>query len=312
MRRALLAFAVAASAAACSEGHPGLADMAPPDLADWGDDLALPPTERVYFAAIGDYGSDDLHEGDVANLVMAHDAAFVITMGDNNYPNGERSTIDTNIGKYYSRYIGGYMGMFGMGSPVNLFFPCLGNHDWYDSEGIQPYVDYFPDLPGNKRYFDFQIGLVHFYVVDSDPHEPDGNTATSVQAMWLKDALAQPTDACYKIVYFHHPPYSSGVFAEPEMQWPFAAWGADAVMSGHEHFYERLAVDGIPYFINGLGGANRFDFNTTPDPHSVVRFNEDWGAMFVTATKANITYQFYESDGGKEDELIVPPKAACP
>ena len=306
--RLVVAFAclLVISVAGCHEGD-GLQNLPPPN-----SDLLPPPSDRVLFAAIGDYGSDDVHEGDVANLVSTMDPEFVITMGDNNYPNGARSTIDMNIGQYYSKYIGGYMGKYGIGSPINLFFPCVGNHEWYDSEGLQPYLDYFPDLPGNKRYFDFQMGLVHFYVVDSDPHEPDGNGPRSTQAMWLQQTLAQPTDACYKIVYFHHPPYSSGTFAVPWMQWPFAAWGADAVMSGHEHFYERLVVDGIPYFVNGLGGGNRFDFVPTPDTHSLFRFNEDWGAMFVAATKQSITYTFYSADGGKIDELTVTPKAPCP
>ena len=308
MMRGLVAAAATAcvlGAPGCHEGHPELANLGRP-----GADMELPPSERVLFAAVGDYGSDDTHELDVANLVKAHDVEFVITMGDNNYPNGERSTIDMNIGKYYSQYIGGYLGRYGIGSPINLFFPCVGNHEWYGPEMLKPYLDYFPDLPGNKRYFDFKMGLVHFYVVDSDPHEPDGNTPTSVQGQWLQEALAQPTDACYRVVYFHHPPFSSGDFALPTMRWPFAQWGADAVLSGHDHTYERLRVDGIPYFVNGLGGANRFGFNTI-DPHSELRFAADWGAMFVTATRQSITYQFYEADGGKIDELMVPPRAPC-
>jgi hypothetical protein len=154
------------------------------------------------------------------------------------------------------------------------------------------------------------MGLVHFYVVDSDDHEPDGLTPDSKQGMWLKETLAAPTTACYKVVYFHHPPYSSGDYGVPRMRWPFAQWGADVVMSGHDHTYERLSVDGIPYFVNGLGGANRFGFNII-DPHSQFRFNQDWGAMFVRATKQSITYEFYEADGGKMDSFTVQPKAPC-
>jgi tartrate-resistant acid phosphatase type 5 len=300
--RAIGALVLVAAALGCEQGH---------GLGGGGTDMVPPLTEWVYFAAVGDYGSDDTHELAVANLVKAHDVEFVITLGDNNYPNGESTTIDMNIGKYYSQYIGGYMGRYGMGSPVNLFFPCIGNHDWYSMPPLQPYLDYFPDLPGNKRYFDFEMGLVHFYIVDSDMHEPDGYTPTSVQGQWLKQALAQPTTSCYRIVYFHHPAFSSGDFGAPWMRWPFEEWGADAVMAGHEHFYERLKVGGIRYFTNGLGGANRFGFSTI-DPQSEVRFNDDWGAMFITATKQNIVYQFYEADGGKIDELITPPKQPCP
>jgi hypothetical protein len=296
---------VVVSGLGCHEGHAHRDFLMPP-----GADMGAPLTEQVYFAAIGDYGSGEDSELYVAKLVESHDPQFVITMGDNNYPSGERSTIDVNIGRFYSRYIGNYLGRFGIGSPENLFFPCVGNHEWYGPEQLQPYLDYFSALPGNKRYFDFQMGLVHFYVVDSDEHEPDGITADSRQAMWLKDALAAPTTACYKIVYFHHPPYSSGVFHVRKMAWPFAEWGADVVMAGHEHTYERLTVDGIPYFINGLGGAGRFEFHEI-DPHSQFRYADDWGAMFVHATKRQIRYTFEDVNGELIDELTIQPKSPC-
>ena len=62
------------------------------------------------------------------------------------------------------------------------------------------------------------------------------------------------------------------------MQWPFAQWGADAVMSGHAHDYERIVRDGIVYFVNGLGGASRYSFGT-PVTGSAVRYNAEGGAQ---------------------------------
>ncbi len=325
MRRVLVA-ALLCALAACDQGHGGLRDGGPHDGGAGSVDLAPPLDERVFFASIGDYGSDDTHELAVANLVSGADPEFVITMGDNSYPNASTEMlIDSNIGKYYSKYIGGYLGKFGIGSPVNLFFPAVGNHEYYAADGttsfaaLQAYLDYFPDLPGNKRYYQYRMGLVQFFVVDSDPHEPDGTTPDSVQGQWLQAALAAPSDACYKIVYFHHPPYSSGDFAAPWMRWPFAAWGADAVLSGHDHTYERLSVDGIPYFVNGLGGANRFGFNML-EPHSQYRFIDpahpelgapDWGAQFVTATRQQLSFDFVDADGGKVDSFAVTPRAPC-
>lgn len=333
MRRALVVALplVAALGASCHEGHP---EIGPHDLSfpPPGSDLSptadmLPPvSQRVFFAAIGDYGSNDTHELAVANLVSDADPEFVITMGDNSYPDASTEMlIDSNIGKYYSKYIGGYLGQFGVGSPINLFFPCVGNHEYYGPSmdgltNLQTYLSYFPDLPGNKRYFTFQMGLVKFFVVDSDPHEPDGNTPDSVQGKWLQQELAEPTDACYKLVYFHHPPFSSGDFGAAWMQWPFGAWGADAIMSGHDHIYERLSVDNIPYFVNGLGGANRFGFSHV-DPHSQFRFVDpahpdlgapDWGAQFVTATRDSMTFDFVDSDGAKVDSFSVTPRSPCP
>src|SRR5688500_4354858 len=64
----------------------------------------------ISFAVIGDYGSDDSHELAVANLVKSWNPEFIITLGDNNYPDGEAATIDANIGKYYREYIYPYRG----------------------------------------------------------------------------------------------------------------------------------------------------------------------------------------------------------
>ena len=81
------------------------------------------------------------------------------------------------------------------------------------------------------------------------------------------------------------------------MRWPFREWGAEVVLAGHDHTYERFAVDGIPYFVNGLGGASKYEFPTAPVPETRFRYNEEFGAMRVTATPAQIGYEFFTIDG---------------
>lgn len=271
--------------------------------------------DEVRFAVIGDYGDDLLSslglggEGKVAELVKSWDPDFVITTGDNNYPNGAANTIDANIGKHYAEFIGDYQGMHGPGSDVNRFWPSLGNHDW-KTPNAQPYLDYFT-LPGNERYYDKDLGLVHLFVVDSDPAEPDGVDATSTQGMWLQGALGAST-SCLDVVYFHHPPYSSGSDhgSTMNMQWPFEEWGADVVMAGHDHLYERLAVGGLPYFVNGLGGSLRYPFGP-PLPESQMRFAEDYGAMLVTVTRSETRYDMFRVAGGEMVDTLTVAKA-CP
>src|SRR5439155_10652593 len=109
---------------------------------------------------------------------------------------------------------------------------------------------------------------------------------------WLHDRLAASTEP-WKLVYFHHSPYSSGATygSHPDLQWPFQQWGASAVLTGHDHEYERLIVGGFPYFVNGLGGRSIYSF-ATPLPQSVARYNGDYGAMLVDAGAASITFQF--------------------
>ncbi len=260
----------------------------------WATLFALLPvahaqSDTVRFAVIGDYGVDSGAERDVADLVKSWNPDFVITLGDNNYFDGAASTIDANIGKYYQNFIFPYTGAYGNGATTNRFFPSLGNHDWITAGAI-PYLDYFV-LPNNERYYDFVQGPVHFFVVDSDPNEPDGNTSTSVQGNWLEDRVSNSTDP-WKLVYFHHPSYSSGEHGStPWMQWPFQQWGATAVLSGHDHDYERVILNGFPYFVTGSGGASLRTFGT-PVVGSEVRFNTDHGAMLVTASGTQITFQF--------------------
>ena len=250
--------------------------------------------DTVTFAVIGDYGMDTSGEGAVAALVKSWNPAFIITLGDNNYPSGEASTIDRVIGQYYHEFIYPYTGTYGAGAATNRFFPSLGNHDWVTA-GAAPYLAYFT-LPGNERYYTTTWGPVGLFAVDSDPNEPDGISSTSVQGQWLQASLAQST-ACWKLVYFHHPPFSSGLHGSNLwMQWPFQAWGASAVLAGHDHTYERIVRSGFPYLVNGLGGATRYTFGA-PVSGSVVRYAANYGALRVTASRTGITYEFIAIDG---------------
>lgn len=254
------------------------------------------PTQEslIRFAVIGDYGGGGKPEADVAALVHSWQPDFIITLGDNNYPDGAASTIDANIGQFYHAYIFPYQGSYGEGADQNRFFPTLGNHDW-NSSGAQPYLDYFT-LPGNERYYDFVWGPLHFFALDSDSREPDGVGSGSPQATWLRDNLATST-AAWQIVYMHHPPYSSGLHGSVEWtRWSYREWGADVVLSGHDHTYERLLIDGFPYFVNGLGGGAIYQFKKVLDG-SQVRFNEDYGAMLVEANSRQIIFKFITRQG---------------
>src|SRR5690348_16444220 len=96
---------------------------------------ALEP--RVLFASarlaiIGDFSSDvqTAPTRAVSNLVKSWSPDAVVTVGDNNYPDGAASTIDANVGQWYGQFISPYKGSYGTGSAdgVNHFWPALGNH----------------------------------------------------------------------------------------------------------------------------------------------------------------------------------------
>ena len=252
-------------------------------------DTQTPEPQVIRIAVIGDYGSGEQAEQDVADLVLGWSPDLIITTGDNNYPDGAAETIDEHIGKYYHSYIHPYQGIFGEGANQNRFFPTLGNHDWR-SINAGPYLEYFT-LPGNERYYDVDLGFVHLFALDSDSNEPDGVGSSSLQGQWLHEKL-RASDAGWKIVFMHHSPYSSGPHGPVAWtRWPYALWGASTVISGHDHTYERLLVDGIPYFVNGLGGGAIYSFEHIMQG-SQVRYNGDYGAMLIEAAPDLLTFQF--------------------
>lgn len=273
---------------------------------------ATAQTNTVTFAVIGDYGVNTASAADVAALVASWDPDFVITTGDNYYNAAGgvgTAKYDLSTGAHYCAFLkdittSGSLCPAGQAS-VNNFFLAMGNHDYSDATpGPDTYLEYF-NLPGadftnssgNERYYDFVRGPVHFFVLNSNYQEPDGINSASVQAAWLQSQLALSMSS-WNLIVFHHPPYSSSSHGNSVvMQWPFAAWGADAVLSGHDHTYERITHDSIPYFVNGLGGAGRYAFGD-PVEGSTVRYNANWGAMRITASETSVLYEFFSLDGG--------------
>ncbi|CAN7629592.1 metallophosphoesterase [Mesorhizobium sp. LjNodule214] len=237
--------------------------------------------QTIYrFAIFGDFGDTDLSgEKAVSAMIHAWNVDFVLTVGDNAYA---PQTFDPAIGQQYHDYIGNYQGAYGSGSTINRFFPTLGNHEY--NEGTVPaYQNYFT-LPDNERYYDFQIGPVHFFALNSNKQDPDGRSSTSVQGQWAQSLLAN-SDASFNVAYFHHTPYNpSG--GTGTMQWPFEQWGVNAVFAGHQHNYYRENRDDngdsvfLPYTTTGLGGAGRSVPNV--------------GANLVTVTDAGMLIEFYK------------------
>jgi hypothetical protein len=259
----------------------------------------------IEFAFFGDYGVDNGHELAVSQMVKGWNPDFIVTGGDNLQTTN--ATMDDAIGKYYAEYIGDYVGAYGPGSATNRFFTAIGNHDWTEA-GVEAYKDYFSfpeSSSGNKLYYDFVKGPVQFFILDADPHEVDGRTADSKQAMWLKQQLENSVTP-WQVVVFHHPPYSSTINGNgptPDMRWPFEEWGVDAVLNGHEHVYERFLRDDngdgtdLPYITVGTGGAGEYSFGT-PDPSSVVRYNSNYGALHVTASDTELQFEFWSVANG--------------
>lgn len=294
---------ITATPIAVSAGSDGPDAALPIDAGCTSSNCGEAPAQR--FVIIGDYGASGPEEAKVAAL--AHDLKpdFIITTGDNNYPLGAAETIDENVGRYFHDLIAPYQGKFGQGAKENAFFPSLGNHDWY-SLGARPYLDFF-SLPDNERYYEVVRGSVQLFALDSDPNEPDGTSADSVQGHWLEQRL-RASAVPWKVVYFHHPPYSSGPHGSTlGMRWPFRDWGASVVYSGHDHTYERFDISGFPYIVNGVGGNDLYQL-VDPVLGSVVRHADVHGLVLVTVSPTELVSRFLDSRGEQLDALrLVKP-----
>jgi len=264
---------------------------------------------QTKFAVIGDFGDGSSDETAVSDMIDSWNVDFVITLGDNNYSSDFASTADEYIGKDYNQWIYPYTGIYpGSSDGINKFFPTPGNHDnnqTLDIADLQGYLDFFT-LPNNERYYDFVQGKIHFFSMNSIVAEPDGYHYPSVQATWLENKLADCVNNHdhWRLVYFHHSPYSSQQRATWS-DWPYATFGAHAVLSGHSHTYERIFRNGIVYFVNGLGGKSIYPCGSLVEG-SQGCYDENYGAQLVTAVgDTALMFEFYYKDGTLVDSYIL-------
>ena len=149
--------------------------------------------------------------------------------------------------------------------------PAAGNHDW-DTENAQGYRDYFGQNAVNAdgdTWYSYDLGAWHVVVLDSNCSKVGGCARDSRQGRWLESDLAE-NDAFCTLAIWHHPRFSSGdehgsdPSVDPFWQLLYAD-GADVVVNGHDHDYERFAPQdpngvedrerGIRQFVAGTGGA---------------------------------------------------------
>jgi len=260
-----------------------------------------------YFAAVSDYGTNGTNEANVATMINSWDGtgdalAALITAGDNRQQTG--TGYATLVGNYYGEFV-----------TEHRIFPVPGNHDWGDGSGyaypttLSDYRAYFNWLFPNSStpdYYDFTSGPAHFFMLSGNINEPGSNGPQSAQANCLRQQLAASTSP-WNIVVMHEPTVASvnaGTdwknrhWSNPELQWPWKDWGVDAVITGHVHNYERFSIDGLPYFVNGVGGhENNVAFEYPPGAASLVRDNGHFGGILITADESTISFNYITTDG---------------
>ena len=207
--------------------------------------------ERLNFAVIGDTGTGEKPQFDIASQMMAvrEKTPFdtVIMLGDNIYGGGKPHYFKPRFEEPYKHLLAAGV----------TFFAALGNHD-------APYADEHVKYPkvnmGGHRYYTFQRsnGFVEFFALDST--EKDGTSMSDAQLNWLKERLSA-SKAYWRIAFFHHAIYASGRMHPPyfklrsQLEPLFVQYKVNAVFSGHYHVYERVKPQkGVQYFVAGSGG----------------------------------------------------------
>lgn len=193
---------------------------------------------KVSFAAFGDSGEGGADQMAILDQLETVPFRLMIHTGDIAYNSGTMSEFEDNFFSIYAPLLRSF-----------AMFPAIGNHD--SSDVYREVYDLPWGSPG-KNWYSFDHGDVHFVALDT-------NDMSAEQAAWLESDLAA-TDLPWKVVYGHHPPYSSGEHGSSmEFRQTFGPilekYKVDLVLSGHDHDYERVAPqNGVHYVVTGGGG----------------------------------------------------------
>jgi hypothetical protein len=276
IRRCLIALAIAATC--------WLAGSA-------AQDLTLPLTpDSVRFAAIGDNGTGDPPQYEVAKQMVAYHEkfsfTFVIMLGDNLYGSERPQDFVVKFEAPYKILLDAKV----------AFYASLGNHDDPNQRFYTPF-----NMAG-KRYYTFKKGNVRFFALDSNYMDP-------LQLAWFEGEL-KTSGSEWKIAYFHHPLYSSGMHGSQTdlrvlLEPLFLKYGVDVVFSGHEHFYQRIKPQkGIQYFVSGAGGQLR-EGDLRPSDMTAAGFDADRSFMLVEVAGKELSFQAISRTGKTVDKGTV-------
>jgi hypothetical protein len=268
-------------------------------------ELVLPQHPgSVKFAVIGDSGRGDQPQNEIAAQMVAWRARFpfdlVLMLGDNIY---DRHTAED----YAAKFERPYKALLDAGV---TFQAAIGNHD----DPAQ--VRYGRFNMGGHRYYSFRRsdqplgriagGGVRFFVLDSRTLDPE-------QLRWLQKGL-EDTGSRWKIVYFHHPIYTSGRYQagarvlRAALEPILVAGDADVVLSGHEHFYERIVPQhGIEYFVSGAAGSLRRN-DIRPSNLTAAGFDTDYSFMLMEISGDELFFQSISRTGQTVDAGVIRKK----
>jgi hypothetical protein len=291
-----------ACALAVARAQTGAASGAPSQQATDGTvpAPAVQNEEPVVLVGAGDIANCEINGGSGA-VATAHlidgIPGTVFTVGDHAYPSGTarqfQDCYDPRWGRHKARTR-----------------PAPGNHD-YLTDNARPYFDYFGDSAGPDRrgYYSYTLGAWHIISLNSFI----AADRPSPQIEWLRKDLSENRSAC-TLAYWHIPVFSSGPHGREaqttghmlETWRVLYEFGADVVINGHDHDYERFAPQdpkgkadpkkGIREFVVGTGGGGLYEFRQIR-PNSEARDNRSYGVLKLTLRATDYTWEFVPGAG---------------
>lgn len=257
------------------------------------------PSAPTSLAIITDYGNCDTGEQQVADMVGSWGVQAIATAGDNTQGVVNCVPYTESVGKYYGAYV--------VGPDGPRLYPVPGNHDYTNAgAGEKAYVSYFNYLyarADHPLWYSATIGSVNLFMLDSESSAAD----LTKQQTWLKSALdtaRKTTPNNWNIVVYHRPAYTSGpheanTAMRTDAGWKYRQWGADLVVTGHQHVYEQLDVDGLPYIVGGVGAgdiARECPAERVRESRLCVSGD---GAIKLDASEGTLSLEYRRPDGGQ-------------
>lgn len=287
------------AAIAQSTEQPTVVGSAP--LASQSVETAAAEPGFVPLLAVGDIASCDVSDDEKVATLAKNRTGRVAILGDAVYPHGSPDEFANCFDPAWGP----------LGARMR---PAAGNHE-YGTPGATGYWDYFGDRAGrrDKGWYAYNLGE-HWraIVLNTNCARVGGCTLDSPQGRWLRNAIDNAGSRNI-VAYFHHPLYSSGNHGSQSFVRPFFRalyrGGADLVLAGHDHHYERFAPqnhrgerrrNGVQQFVVGTGGFRHYDLGKAL-PNTRARNNTSFGLLKLRLRPGGYSWEFIPATGSYTD-----------
>lgn len=242
----------------------------------------------VIFVGAGDISECDNNNDELTAQLLESIPGTVFTTGDNAYNDGSPSQYADCYNPTWGRL-------------KDRTKPIPGNHE-YRTKDAAGYFQYFNNI---QPYYAYDLGSWRIYALNSEINVSEN----SPQVIWLLADLATHPSKCV-LAYWHQPRWSSGNHhgsnTEYQTLWQILySAGAELVLNGHEHNYERFAPMnatgqpdpmGMREFVIGTGGRDHYGFGS-PLPTSEVRDSTSYGVLKLTLRDTGYDWEFVSAEG---------------